>query len=310
MAHDHAARRLRLPATRRAARPATRSPCRRPTWRRRRARCCSAASTTSPSSSQSNALRRRISGSGVVTGRGKAQVVRRDRRRPLGATGERRGERAVEPAAPSSPRTSASSPAIRPTRKSSPAGVRPSPHPIRRSTCRAACSQSRARHASPSAAATGAPSPSITLACVPRRCARRRLCVAQMSLDPRGRQRWTGFGRAPDGCIQQPKLGAACSCATLATVDAFADVEQISQVVRRAACEAQRGRSVAGARSTQRQQRVVACQIAGLGEDAVDAAREIRSPARDSRSIRPQGRGALGSRVRPAGPGIGPEESA
>ena len=104
-----------------------------------------------------------------------------------------------------------------------------------------------------------------------------KLRVAQVCLDPRRRQRRAAFGWAPHACTAQPKLGAACRYATLATVDGFADIEQIPQIIRRAACEAQRRRSVAGAVCTQRQQHVLACQIAGLREDTVDAAPEIRS---------------------------------
>ncbi|HEY2190491.1 MAG TPA: hypothetical protein VGH48_18190 [Caldimonas sp.] len=97
----------------------------------------------------------------------------------------------------------------------------------------------------------------------------------QMRLDPRRRQPRTRRCRAPDACLPQPKLDAARACASVATIDALADVEVAPQVDRRAEREAQRCRPVA--RCVHREQGVVAGEIARLREDAVDVAAELRS---------------------------------
>ena len=85
--------------------------------------------------------------------------MRGDRRRPRRARARSPPDKRAQEAAPPSARRRRAhrAPARQPTRKSSPAGVRPSPQPISRSTSCAAVPASRARHASPSRGEHGAP---------------------------------------------------------------------------------------------------------------------------------------------------------
>jgi len=103
------------------------------------------------------------------------------------------------------------------------------------------------------------------------------LRAAPMRFDRREIQRWNRLAGAPDARVPQAQLGAARARETAATVDALVDIEQLPEIGRPAACKSQHGRSVADGRRHHRQQLVVAHQVAGVREDAVDATRELAS---------------------------------
>ncbi|HEY2559880.1 MAG TPA: hypothetical protein VGI48_09260, partial [Caldimonas sp.] len=99
--------------------------------------------------------------------------------------------------------------------------------------------------------------------------------VAQVSFDPRRRQPRTWLCGTPDGSVPQAELDAARAGTLVAAIEALADLEQISQVDRPPAREAERCRPV-GVRA-HRQQGVAAGEIAGPCEHAVNVAAEWRS---------------------------------